>query len=258
MRRAPLVLALLLALPAAAQKEFDDSFIRVYYQPQNLWRTESGAFVGRREGKSIVLTYDFFDDGDYASCPPLKGGGECGDFQDAVSAALEMWGEASQTLVWRRRASPSEPVNVWIAWAPPSAFGGRPPVARSIDNSRDASTPDRNDSVRDFHGFRVVAYPNDKKSSGALIFNSRYCWHLGDKSVCKAPPAAASGKIPEYEHDARIVALHESGHVMGFGHFTNDSIMGLSGGTERYELTAYDREAVRLLYARVATSVPLQ
>lgn len=264
MRRGPLAAVLFLALPALAQAPpFDDSHIRVYYQPHNLWRSEQGHFVGRREGRNVVLVYDFFDEGErYSSCPSNRGtsegGPDCGEFREAVGRALELWGEASGRLVLRRRESSSEPVNIWIAWAPPEAFGGRPPVARSVDNSRDASAPEKTGAVEDFQGFAKVAYPGAKKWSGALFFNDRYCWHVGERDACPKPRALPNGKVPEYKHDVRTVALHESGHVMGFGHFGNSSIMGVSGGSERYELTAYDREAVRRMYERVDASVPFQ
>jgi hypothetical protein len=137
-------------------------------------------------------------------------------------------------------------------------YDGRGPVGEARDNQRVIDGPEPPEAVKNFGGFRNVAYPDAKKSSAALFFNDRFCWHLGDLEDCPAPPAAPSGKIPEYQFDARKVALHEGGHVMGFGHFTNDSIMGLSGGSGRYELTAYDREAARRLYERVAASVPLQ
>lgn len=264
MNRGPLALLLLLATAAVAQTpDFDDSSIRVYYQPHNLWRSEQGSFTGHREGKNIVLTYDFFDEGEsYASCPSNHGvpasAASCDAVREAVDDALRLWAEASGRLILRRRSSPSEPVNIWIAWAPPSTFGGRAPVARSIDNSRDASEPQRTDGAENFSGFQRVAYPGAKKSMGALIFNDRFCWHLDDASLCAAPPAAPNGKITEYKHAVRQVALHEAGHVLGFGHFTNSSIMGLSGGSERYELTPYDREAVRRLYERVDASVAFQ
>ncbi|UPT75053.1 MAG: matrixin family metalloprotease [Elusimicrobiota bacterium] len=164
-------------------------------------------------------------------------------------------GEASGVLSLRRREASGDPVNIWIAWVD---YGGRGPVGQARDNQRTIDGPEPGEAVKNFGGFRNVAYPDQKKSSAALFFNQRYCWHLGNKDECEPPPTTPSGKVPEYQFDARIVALHEGGHVMGFGHFTNDSIMGHSGGTGRYELTAYDREAARRLYERVAASVPLQ
>ncbi len=264
MRPGPLIAALLLALPALAQAPpFDDSHVRVLYSPHNLWRSEQGSFLGRREGRSLVLVYDFFDEGErYFSCPSNagaeEGGPDCGEFRDAVGRALEMWGEASGRLILRRCEAGSEPVNIWIAWARPEAFGGRAPAARSVDNSREAGEAERRSGADGFAGLDKVAYPGVRKRSGALFFNDRFCWHVGERDSCPRPRALPNGKVPEHKHDVRTVALHEGGHVLGFGHFGNSSIMGVAGGSERYELTAYDREAVRRLYERVDAAVPFQ
>ncbi|MCR4296324.1 MAG: matrixin family metalloprotease, partial [Elusimicrobia bacterium] len=106
-------------------------------------------------------------------------------------------------------------------------------------------------------GFGQVAYPGAKKAYGALLFNDRYCWFL-DEAACPAPTRMPNGKIVSNSRSVRLVSLHEAGHVLGFGHFTVPSIMGMAGGSERYELTAYDREAARRLYERVDASVPFQ
>ncbi|MCR4295701.1 MAG: hypothetical protein NUW21_09225, partial [Elusimicrobia bacterium] len=94
MRWGPLAL-LLLAASARAETSFDDSGVRVYYEARNLWRSEAGSFLGRREGKSLVLTYDFFDsngEARYAACPPDRGdpgrAPDCAAVQAAVGQAL--------------------------------------------------------------------------------------------------------------------------------------------------------------------------
>lgn len=265
MRWGPLA-AVLLSVAARAQgpgaaSVFDDSGVRVYYNAQNLWRAKDGAFVGRREATKLVLVYDFFDsdgeEGRYAACPSNRGdparAPSCGAIQAAVGEALGMWSEAAGVLSLRRRTG-SEPVNIWIAWT--DGFRGRfPPIARSVDNSRDADEPTRTDADQGFHGLNRVGYPGDRKTSGALLFNDSFCWYL-DEAVCPAPVRLANGKTVSNNHSVRTVSLHEAGHVLGFGHFTVPSIMGLSGGTGRYELTPYDREAVRRLYELVNASVP--
>lgn len=268
MRWGPLAVAFL-ALSAQAQtpgasKSFDDAGVRLMYSPQNLWRNESGSFLGRREGKKLVLIYDFFgasgENGNYTDCPTRRGDPErapnCEDIQDAVMASLDLWAEASGYLILRRRVSSSEPVNIWIAWT--DGFNEpHPPIARSVDNSRDARAPQRNDADESFRGFGRVAYPGAKKTLGALLFNDRYCWFL-DEAACPAPTRAPNGKVLSNNRSVRLVSLHEAGHVLGFGHFQVNSIMGMAGGSERYELTEYDREAVRRLYQRVDASVPIQ
>lgn len=260
MRWGPLAIMLL----AANALAFDDSGVRLLYSPQNLWRSEAGSFVGRREGKRLALVYDFFgstgEGGNYADCPsdrgdPARAPG-CADIQAAVGESLDLWGEASGYLIFRRRSSAAEPVNVWIAWT--DAFPGeRPPIARSIDNGRDARELERQAGNQTYGGLNRVAYAGVKKSSGALLFNDRYCWFL-DEAACPAPVTAPNGKVLSRNRSIRLVSLHEAGHVLGFGHFTIDSIMGLSGGSGKYELTAYDREAVRRVYERVDASVPFQ
>ncbi len=248
---------LLLVLPAVAQTPaFDDSGVRVYYEPQNLWRDAEGRFTGRRENGKLVLLYDFFDQRDRHACPENTGGREnsptCEQVQDAVGRAIEMWGEASGRLVLRRRSGPGT-VNLWIAWT--RRFDEGSPVARAFDRGPDGSET-RLKADEGFRGFGRVAYPGERKTSAGLLFNDKFCWHLEDASACPSPAPLPNGKVPEHKHDARKVALHEAGHVVGFGHFTVSSIMGLSGGSGRYELTPYDREAVRILYERVDASVP--
>lgn len=257
--RGPLAALLFLAMPAAAQAPaFDDSGVRVSYEPSLLWRGEQGQFLGRREGTKLVLVYDFFDAQGRRSCPSDTGRGpgapSCERIQDAVGRAIELWGEASGRLVLRRRRQ-DDAVNIWIAWT--RVFDRGSPVARAVDGAREAlQAPGRGDEG--YQGFSRVAYPGERKEFAGLFFNDKFCWHLEDASACPSPPPLPNGKVIEHKHDVRKVALHEAGHVLGFGHFTVPSIMGAAGGTERYELTPYDREAIRILYERVDASVPIQ
>ena len=266
MRRGLLAVVLLAAAARAADapKAFDDSGVRIFYSPQNLWRGADGSFLGRREGRNLVLTYDFFGErgegGNYADCPSNRGDPDrapgCAEIQAAVGEALDLWAEASGVLIIRRRRSPSEPVNIWVAWTD-ALPGERPPIGRSVDNSRDARTEDRPAADQRFQGFAKVGYPGVRKTLGALLLNDRYCWYL-DEAACPRPETLPNGKVMSINRSIRLVSLHEFGHVLGFGHFTVPSIMGMSGGTEKYELTAYDREAVRRLYRGVDASVPFQ
>lgn len=247
-------LLLLAALAVHAARPADDG-VRLFYAPENLWRSPSGRFVGSREGGKLVLVYDFFDEEGYAACPSDRGDPRlappCEEFQDAVDEALALWAEAAGTLVIRRRSSPSQPVNIWVAWT--GAFAGQPPpVARAVDNSRDAAAADPGEPEPGFGGLHRPAYPRLRKTSAALFFNDRFCWHLDSDAACPRPRVAPSGKKVSRNRPLRPVALHEAGHVLGLGHFSAASIMGVAGGSERYELTELDRRVVRFLYERAA------
>ena len=230
MRWGTLAVALLALAGAAQNTAFDDKGVRVTYSPQNLWRSEHGAFLGAREGGNLVLVFDFFDSeasGRYFACPPNRGDPKlaptCEAVQSAVGQALAMWSRAAGKLILRRRESPSEPVNIWIAWT--NAFpGAHQPIGRSVDNSRDAGAPERSDADQGFEGFDRVAYPGIKKTYGALLFNDKYCWFL-DEAACPAPVRLDNGKVVSNNRSIRLVSLHEAGHVLGFGHFTVPSIM---------------------------------
>lgn len=266
-----MVAALLLAAAASAAPPpapagvpsplFDDSGIRIMYPPQNLWRDAAGAFTGRLEGGKIILIYDFFDDGPpggtptrYFKCPTDQGGSptasSCGALQAAVADSLGLWADASGRLSFRR-AGPGDKVNIWLAWT--SELSGD--LGKSVDNSRDARRvpPAAAGAIR---GFSQPAFPASTKEYSTLLFTDDTCWYVDDAGGCPPDEVLPNGKRIPKGRSIRLLSLHEAGHVIGFGHFTRPSIMEVSGGTEAYELTPYDRQAAKALYDMVAASLP--
>jgi hypothetical protein len=251
----------------------DDSGIRVMFPPQNLWRNSLGEFVGSMEEGKIVLIYDFFEDAssdseqkryfqcpvaDYASTNPP----DCQSMQDAVVASLNRWASASNQIILRRKSADDERVNIFIAWTNAFSSSGLlgNPIAKVIHNSMDANDDEsENAPASDAQGFSKPFYPDSKQEFVTLLFNSSgYCWYLDDESACPPEPIRDGGKIIKTNYPISLVALHEAGHVLGFGHFTYPSVMGVSGGTDNNYLTAYDRTAVRTLYSLVIQSLDMQ
>lgn len=239
---------------------FDDSDVRISYAPADLWRDRDGRFTATRVGDSILLRYAFFDETNgsarYASCPPDRGepgrAPDCAAVQEAVGDALKMWADASDGKLRVTRAAPGQTPDIWIAWT--NGFTRMPPIARVVDDTRDAASEPPDGVAPDYGGFAHPAFPGARKAYSALLFNDSYCWKIAD-GACPAPTVLPNGKTVSRTRDARLVALHESGHALGFGHFTRDTIMGMAGGSERYELAPYDREAVRRLYSLVLASL---
>ncbi len=277
----------------AVAPDFDDSHVRVYYHPWHLWRNSFNELVGSMENGKLVLTYDFFEDSPsdpeqrkyfkcplppppdwdcasliedldprhrkYIKCPlPLADYPDCDLMQNAVIGALTSWADASNHVVLRHKSVKDDGnVNIYIAWT--SAFVGGPPpllspVAKVVDNSKDANQEQPPGPATPVQGFASVFYPYLKKEFSTLLFNADNCWYLDDESVCPAPIVLPDGKILSMNQSISTIALHESGHVFGFGHFTRPSIME-GPGTREHSLTYYDRTAVRLLYDKVMKSI---
>jgi hypothetical protein len=252
MRLAPLAAALLAAASASAA-DFDDAGVVLTYKPEMLWRSASGAYLAGREGEKTVLVYDFFGEGDgYSPCPTHGGGvkpaATCEESQRAVGDAFQLWAGAAGNLVVRRRSG-GERVNFWISWTSRLQGAVVAPRGRSVDNSRDARAGDP-ETDADAAGFAKPMHPGSRKEFGALFFNDQYCWVVDDESACPAPTNPSGLKSISIARPLRATSLHEGGHVLGFGHFTASSIMGVAGGSGRYELTPLDRAAIRLLYEK--------
>ncbi|MBI4667910.1 MAG: hypothetical protein HY747_01795 [Elusimicrobia bacterium] len=258
---------------------FDDSDVRIDYYAQNLWRDSSGAFVGTIENGKLVLIYDFFEDSpsdpdhrQYFKCPAPSGPGSadypnCETMQNAVIDSMNKWAEASRWVILKQKSADNERVNIFIAWT--KAFAANPqeddnpltfdisrpppPFAKVIDNSQDANYEKGIQAARDFHGFSRPGYPSLRKEFSTLLFNADYCWYLDDESVCPPAPTLPNGSVALINKRLAHFALHESGHVFGFNHFTRRSSVHLAGGTDF--LTDYDQTAVRILYDMVKKSL---
>jgi hypothetical protein len=242
--------------PAGSKAGFDDRRTRVSIAARNMWRDASGRFSGRREGDSLVLFYDFFDDGAqgrYLPCPSKPGNVyPCAEAQKAVVEALELWAAAAGRIVLRRRSG-GEAVNIWITWT-----GALPKltVGTVVDNAQDVDVKPPEGAASSFGGLSAPVFPELIRTFVTLAFNDAICWYIDDEAACPPPEVLANGKVlRDKSKPLRTVALHEGGHAMGFGHFSGPSIMGASGGEERYELTQYDRDAARLFYEGIARSL---
>jgi hypothetical protein len=243
--------------PAGPGTIGDDAGVVISYFPDKLWRDADGAFTAKREGDKIVITYAFFDAQEgaarYAACPPSRGtpAADCRAVQDAVAEAMNKWAEASGRLVLRR-VEPGAGANIWIAWT--DGFKGNPPRARVVDDTRSAASEPPEGVDLEAKGFGRPQFPRGRKAFSALLFNDAFCWQIAG-GACPAPRTLPNGKTVSSTRDVRLTALHESGHAFGFGHFTVDTIMGVAGGSQRYQLTPYDRDAIRVLYDRVFASL---
>lgn len=245
-------LLLLLGWAAAQEPAFDESFVRLFYRPDRLWRNASGDFLGTKEDGRLVLIFDFLNETQdgrrITPCPSNRGVPEraatCEEVQDAVGEAFALWNEAAGRLQVRRRASPSEPVNIWIGWT------------RAIeDPAKTYDTPEPPRLEKTYQGFARPAYPRARKQSSMILFKDVYCWYL-EADDCPEVPLLPSGKLVNLNRSVRIIALHEGGHALGFGHMLYPpSIMDLPGEDVTYLLTPFDRQAVRILYDRVWRSL---